>query len=304
MSRLIWDNTGERFYETGVKKGVLYPMSSADPSDPYPLGVVWNGLSSVQESPSGADANNIYADDIKYLELRGAEEFGATIEAYTYPDEFAICDGSAEVASGVMIGQQARKRFGFCYRSIVGNDTETDGYGYKLHLIYNAMASPSERQYQTVNDSPEAITFSWELTTTPIAVEGYKPTASLTIDSNKADAVKLAELEDILYGTENSDPRLPLPGEVIDLMGGAVSYDIHLNRDNATVTVNKTISLKATTVPAGETVTWASSASAKATVSNGIVTGVAAGDAVITASFTKDGKTYSDSCNVTVVAAS
>ena len=304
MSRLIWDNTGERFYETGVKKGVLYPMSSADPSDPYPLGVVWNGLSSVQESPSGADENNIYADDIKYLELRGAEEFGATIEAYTYPDEFAICDGSAEVASGVMIGQQARKRFGFCYRSIVGNDTETDGYGYKLHLIYNAMASPSERQYQTVNDSPEAITFSWELTTTPIAVEGYKPTASLTIDSNKADAVKLAELEDILYGTENSDPRLPLPGEVIDLMGGAVSYDIHLNRDNATVTVNKTISLKATTVPAGETVTWASSASAKATVSNGIVTGVAAGDAIITASFTKDGKTYSDSCNVTVVAAS
>ena len=304
MSRLIWDNTGERFYETGVKRGVLYPQSSVDPTDPYPLGVVWNGLTSVQESPSGADANAIYADDIKYLELRGAEEFGATIEAYTYPDEFAICDGSAEVASGVMIGQQTRRRFGFSYRTVLGNDTETDNYAYKLHLIYNAMASPSERQYQTVNDSPEAITFSWEVTTTPIAVDGYKPTASLTIDSSKADAAKLEELEDILYGTANSDPRLPLPGEVIDLMGGAVSYDIHLNRDNATVQVGKSISLKATTVPSGETVTWASSASAKATVSNGIVSGVDAGEAVITASFTKDGKTYSDSCNVTVVAAS
>lgn len=304
MSRLIWDNTGERLYETGVRKGVLYPMSTVDPTNPYPLGVVWNGLSSVQESPSGADANNIYADDIKYLELRGTEEFGATIEAYTYPEEFALCDGSAEVALGVMIGQQARKRFGFCYRTIIGNDTENDSYGYKLHLIYNAMASPSERQYQTVNDSPEAATFSWELTTTPVAVEGYKPTASMTIDSTKADAVKLAALEDILYGTENEDARLPLPGEVVELMGGAASYDIHLNRDNASVIVGRTIALKATTIPAGETVTWSSSATAKATVSNGLVTGVAAGDAVITASFTKDDKTYSDTCNVTVVAAS
>lgn len=304
MSRLIWDNTGERFYETGVKRGVLYPMSSTDPTDPYPLGVVWNGLSSVQESPSGADANAIYADDIKYLELRGAEEFGATIEAYTYPDEFAICDGSAEVADGVMIGQQVRKRFGFCYRTIIGNDTETDNYAYKLHLIYNAMASPSERQYQTVNDSPEAITFSWEVTTTPIAVEGYKPTASLTIDSSKADPIALASLEDILYGTENDDPRLPLPGEVIELMGGANTFDITLNRANATVQVGKSITLRATTVPSGKTVTWASSATAKATVSNGIVTGVAAGDTTITASFTENGHTYSDTCAVTVEAAS
>lgn len=304
MSRLIWDNTGERFYETGVKRGVLYPMSSSDPSDPYPLGVVWNGLTSVQESPSGADANAIYADDIKYLELRGAEEFGATIEAYTYPDEFAICDGSAEVAEGVMIGQQARKRFGFSYRTILGNDTETDQYAYKLHLIYNAMASPSERQYQTVNDSPEAITFSWEVTTTPVAVDGYKPTASLTIDSSKADPTKLAALEDILYGTANSDARLPLPDEVIELMGGATTFDITLNRANATVQVGKSITLKATTVPSGKTVTWASSATGKATVANGIVTGVAAGDTTITASFTEDGHTYSDTCAVTVVAAS
>lgn len=303
MSKLIWDNTGERYYETGVKKGVLYPLDTTDASNPYPLGVVWNGLSSVQESPSGADANAIYADDIKYLELRGAEEFGATIEAYTYPDEFAVCDGSAEVAEGVMIGQQVRKRFGFCYRTILGNDTETDSYGYKLHLIYNAMASPSERQYQTVNDSPEAITFSWEVTTTPVAVDGYKPTASLTIDSTKADPTKLAELEDALYGTENSDPYLPLPGEVIDMMGGATTFDITLNRANATVKVGKSITLKATTVPSGKTVTWSSSATGKATVANGIVTGVAAGDSTITASFTESGHTYSDTCAVTVEAA-
>lgn len=303
MSKLIWDNTGERYYETGVKMGVLYPLSTADPSTPYPLGVVWNGLSSVQESPSGADANAIYADDIKYLELRGAEEFGATIEAYTYPDEFAVCDGSAEVADGVMVGQQVRKRFGFCYRTILGNDTETDSYGYKLHLIYNAMASPSERQYQTVNDSPEAITFSWEITTTPVAVDGYKPTASLTIDSTKADPTKLAALEDALYGTSDSDPYLPLPSEVIEMMGGANTFDITLNRANATVQVGKSIVLKATTVPSGKTVTWESSATGKATVSNGIVTGVATGDSTITASFTESGHTYSDTCAVTVVAA-
>lgn len=304
MSKLIWDNTGERYYETGVRMGVLYPLSTANPATPYPLGVVWNGLSSVQESPSGADANAVYADDIKYLELRGAEEFGATIEAYTYPDEFAICDGSAEVADGVMVGQQVRKRFGFCYRTILGNDTETDSYGYKLHLIYNAMASPSERQYQTVNDSPEAITFSWEITTTPISVDGYKPTASLTIDSTKADPTKLATLEDALYGTANSDPYLPLPSEVIEIMGGATTFDITLNRANATVKVGKSIILKATTVPSGKTVTWASSDTSKATVSGGIVTGVAAGSATITASFTESATTYSDTCAVTVEAAS
>lgn len=298
MSRLIWDNTGERLYETGVKKGVLYPYNSA--LGQYDTGVVWNGLSSVSESPSGAEANAIYADDIKYLELRSAEEFGATVEAYMFPDEFAICDGSAEVASGVMIGQQTRQRFGLSYRTIVGNDTQTDSYGYKLHLIYNAMASPSERQYQTVNDSPEAITFSWEMTTTPIAVEGYKPTASMTIDSTKADPTALSALEDILYGGESSDARLPLPEEVIAIMGGTGTIDITLNRANASVAVGRTVKLTATTQPKGETVTWQSSDTEKATVNNGVVTGVAAGSATITASFTKNGTTYSDSCAVTV----
>lgn len=214
MAKLVWDNTGERFYETGVKKGVLYPVVNGA----YPKGVVWNGLTSVTESPSGADANPIYADDMKYLELRAAEEFGATVEAYTYPDEFAICDGSASVAAGVTIGQQSRKPFGLCYRTIIGNDVDMDAHAYKLHLIYNAMASPSERGYQTVNDSPEAVTFSWEMTTTPVAVTGYKPTACLTIDSRKADATKLAALEAVLYGGDDTDARLPLPDEVISMM--------------------------------------------------------------------------------------
>lgn len=306
MSVLVWDKETERLYETGVKRGVLYPYDGSDASNPFPKGVVWNGLSSVSESPSGAEANAIYADDMKYLELRSAEEFGATIEAYMYPDEFAICDGSAEIAPGVMAGQQARKRFGFSYRSIVGNDTETDAYGYKLHLIYNAMASPSERQYQTVNDSPEAISFSWELTTTPIetGIAGLKPTASLTIDSNKVDPAKLTELEDILYGSDSEDARLPLPAEVMEIMGGAVQFDIHLNRDNVTLEVGKKINLKATTSPKGETVTWTSASDSIATVSTaGAVTAVAVGTTTVTASFTSDGKTYSDACNVTVVEA-
>ena len=224
MAKLVWDNTGERFYETGVKKGVLYPVVNGA----YPKGVAWNGLTAVTESPSGAEANPIYADDIKYLELRSAEEFGATVEAYTYPDEFALCDGSASIATGVTIGQQPRKPFGLCYQTIIGNDVDMDAHGYKLHIIYNAMASPSERAYQTVNDSPEAVTFSWEMTTTPIAVnDDYKPTACLTIDSTKADATKLKALEDILYGTdgtgggEGTEPRLPLPAEIITLMATA-----------------------------------------------------------------------------------
>lgn len=211
MAALTWDEAGKRLYETGVRKGVLYVM---DNSGTYPEGVAWNGLTAVTESPSGADSNPLYADDIKYLDLRSAEEFGATIEAYTYPDEFAECDGTAELADGVTIGQQARKSFGLCYRTVLGNDVSNDAYGYKLHLIYGATASPSEKGYQTVNDSPEAITFSWELTTTPVNVTGMKPTAIITIDSTKADPDKLAALEAILYGGENTTARLPLPDEV------------------------------------------------------------------------------------------
>lgn len=215
MAALTWDETGKRFYETGVRKGVLYVQ---DNSGTYPTGVAWNGLTAVTESPSGADSNPLYADDIKYLDLRSAEEFGATVEAYTYPDEFAECDGTAELTDGVTIGQQARKSFGLCYRTVLGNDINNDAYGYKLHLIYGATAAPSEKGYQTVNDSPEAITFSWELTTTPVNVTGMKPTALITIDSTKANATKLAALEAILYGGENTTARLPLPDEVKTLM--------------------------------------------------------------------------------------
>lgn len=216
MSKLIWDKTGERFYETGVKMGVLYVQEAGA----YPKGVAWNGLTAVTESPSGAEATALYADDIKYLNLISAEEFGATIEAYTYPDEFMACDGSAAIATGVYIGQQSRKTFGLCYRTTLGNDTENNDYGYKLHLIYGALAAPSEKSYASINDSPEAITFSWEVTTTPVEVDGHKPTACITIDSTKVDEEKLAALEAVLYGSESEEARLPLPSEIVTLMGG------------------------------------------------------------------------------------
>lgn len=217
MSKLVWDKTGERYYETGIKQGVLYPQ---DASGAYPKGVAWNGLTAITESPSGAEANPLYADDIKYLNLISAEEFGATIEAYTYPDEFAVCDGSAELAPGVSVGQQKRTAFGLSYRTSLGNDVDGADYGYKLHIIYGAIAAPSEKAYATINDSPEAITFSWEVTTTPVAVTGLKPTASLTIDSTKVDAGKLTALEAILYGNDDTEARLPLPDEIAELFNG------------------------------------------------------------------------------------
>ena len=215
MSKLVWDQTGERLYETGVKMGVLYPQEGGA----YPKGVVWNGLTAVTESPSGAEATALYADDIKYLNLMSTEEFGATIEAYTYPDEFAQCDGSAALMPGVMIGQQTRKTFGMAYRTTLGNDVDGNEHGYKLHLIYGALAAPSEKAYATINDSPEAITFSWEVSTTPVNVTGHKPTASIVIDSTKVDAEALAALEAVLYGSESEEARLPLPDEIVTIMG-------------------------------------------------------------------------------------
>lgn len=221
---LVWDNTGERYYETGVKKGVLYPQ---DDQGAYPKGVAWNGLTAVTESPSGAEATPLYADDIKYLNLISAEEFGATIEAYTYPDEFAECNGEATVGdlAGVYVGQQKRKAFGMSYVTTLGNDVKNNDYGYKLHIIYGAIAAPSEKAYATINDSPEAITFSWEVTTTPVAVgiDGFKPTASITIDSTKFTETeaktRLAALETILYGSTTAAARLPLPEEVFTTLG-------------------------------------------------------------------------------------
>lgn len=220
VGRLKWDQTGERLYETGVSQGVLYLQN---PDGSYPKGVAWNGLTGVTESPSGAEATALYADNIKYLNLMSTEEFGATIEAYTYPDEFAECDGTAAIGKGVSIGQQKRKTFGMCYKTVLGNDVSSNDYGYKLHIIYGATASPSEKAYATINDSPEAITFSWEVTTTPVSVSGFQPTASITIDSTKADPAKLKSLEDILYGKDGDSgagtaARLPLPDEIATLM--------------------------------------------------------------------------------------
>ena len=215
MSKIVWDAIGEHTFETGVRNGVLYLK---DAEGAYSNGVAWNGLTSVSESPEGAEATDLYADDIKYLTLMSAENFKATIEAYTYPVEFEECDGSATIANGVVIGQQSRKPFGLCYRTAIGNDTDGNEHGYKLHIVYGCQASPSEKQYSTINDSPEAITFSWEVSTTPVNVNGKKPTATLIIDSTKADKAKLTALEAILYGSEQEEPRLPLPDEIATLM--------------------------------------------------------------------------------------
>lgn len=214
MSKLQWDKVGERFYKTGVDHGVLYPSVNGT----YPKGVAWSGLTAVNESPSGAEANPFYADNIKYFNLFSAEDFSATIEAYFYPPEWEECDGSAEIAPGVLIGQQNRKAFGFCYRTLLGNDTEGQAYGYELHLIYNAMASPSERSNGTVNDSPEPSTMSWEVTTTPVDVPGFKPTAHLTISSVRTDPRKMKIIEGILYGSDKTEARLPLPEEIMSIM--------------------------------------------------------------------------------------
>jgi len=221
MAQLIeWDAVGEKLYESGVDHGVLY---LPDVSGVYDTGFAWNGLVSVTESPSGAESNPQYADNIKYLNLLSAEEFGATLEAFTYPDEFGVCDGSVEPEPGVFLGQQARKPFGLCYRTLIGNDVDGQEHGYKLHLVYGALASPSEKAYQTINESPEAITFSWEITTTPAPATGFKPTAKITIDSTKVDPTDLAALLVILYGNSTGpvEPRLPMPDEVITLMAQA-----------------------------------------------------------------------------------
>lgn len=215
MAKLVWDKSGERLYETGVKQGVLYVQ---DTTGTYPKGVAWNGLTAVTETPSGAEATALYADDIKYVNLVSAEELGGTIEAYMYPDEFAECDGSVALTPGMYIGQQDRKTFGLCYRTTLGNDTDSNNHGYKLHIIYGALAAPSEKAYATINDSPEAITFSWEFKTTPVNVTGHKPTASIVIDSTKVNAEKLAALEKILYGDTEVEPRLPLPDEVAQII--------------------------------------------------------------------------------------
>ena len=215
MARLIWDEVGQRFFETGVKNGVLYVQ---DNDGSYKNGVVWNGLTAVTESPSGAEETPLYADDVKYLTLRSAEQFGATIEAYTYPEEFEQCDGSAQIAAGVTIGQQARRAFGLCYRTAIGNDIQGQEFSYKLHLLYGCTVAPSEKSYSTINDNPEAITFSWELSTVPVPVDGFKPTASLVIDASKVDEGKMQLLEDALFGNESNEAKLLTPNEIMELL--------------------------------------------------------------------------------------
>lgn len=227
MSKLVWDEAGKRLYETGVKNGVLYVMNQGT----YGTGVAWNGLTAITESPSGAEPTALYADDIKYLELYSAEEFGATIEAYTYPDEFGACDGTVTLEKGVIIGQQSRATFGLCYRTTVGNDTDGEKYGYKLHILYGCKASPSEKGYSSINDNPEAITFSWEVSSTPVAVTGQKPTSTLVLDSTKLKAATMAAVEAKLYGDESGEATLMLPDEIIALVKAEEAKPAALSAD-------------------------------------------------------------------------
>ena len=297
MAKLEWDKSGERIYETGVSNGVLYPLDNAGA---YSQGVVWNGLTNVSESPEGAEATALYADNIKYLNLMSTEEFKATVEAYTYPDEFGACNGELELADGVSIGQQKRKTFGMSYKTKVGNDVDSD-LGYKIHLIYGALAAPSEKAYATINDSPEAITFSWELSTTPVAVTGAKPTASLVIDSTKTTAEKMAAIEAILYGSENSDARLPLPDEVLSIMNGKEVSSIAV-----TTAPTKTSYTAGETFDAtGMVVTATYTDSTTAAVTNYTFSpsgALATTDETVTISYTSGGATKTATQAITVIA--
>ena len=306
MAALTWDASGEHYYETGVDHGVLYiPIGGV-----YSTGVAWNGLTAVTESPSGAEATAQYADNIKYLNLVSAEEFGATIEAYTYPDEFAECNGEAELAQGVNVGQQARSTFGLSYRTKVGNDTDGQDHAYKLHLVYGATAAPSEKAYSSVNDSPEAIAFSWEISTVPVSVAGMSPTASITIDSRTADQTRLEALEKILYGAEEAEPRLPLPDEVKTLMTAAIDPTVHVtgvtvepdslsltegDRQQITVTVNPSNATD-------KTYTISSSDTSRVTVDGTTITGVAPTTTPVTVTVRTSDGGFTDAVSVTVTA--
>lgn len=305
MSRLVWDAVGERIYETGVDRMVLYKYDKM--SGTFKNGVAWNGITAFNESPSGAEPTALYADNIKYLNLMSAEQYGATLEAYTYPDEFEECDGSKELAPGVVIGQQNRTLFALCYRTLLGNDTEGTDLGYKLHIVYNCLASPSERGHQTVNDSPEAANPSWTISTTPVDITGGKPTATVVIDSTEVDPDTLASFEEILYGKDGDAtvPRLPFPDEIATIFGGGVQPAVLLNRHALNLVVGDTFTLIATTTPAGETVTFSSATGSVASVgsSTGVVTAAGAGNTIVTATMTKGGVTYTDTCTVVVTAA-
>ncbi len=297
MTKIVWDQTGDRYYETGVDHGVLYPVSAGA----YQKGVAWNGLTQVSEQPEGAEPTDLYADNIKYLTLMSTEVFKATIEAYTYPDEFAICNGEGSLGEGVVVGQQKRTPFGLCYRTKVGNDVDPD-LGYKIHLIYGALASPSERAYATVNDSPEAITFSWSVSTTPVEVEGMKPTASLTIDSTKCDATKLAALEDLLYGTAGEDPQLPLPNEVLSILSGKEVKSLAITTEPTKTTYTEGESFDAT----GMVVTATYNDDTTAAVTNYTVSpsgALATTDTSVTISYTSGGATKTATQAITVEAA-
>ena len=316
MSRVVWDETGKHFYEAGVDHCVLYLYeeaasdSAAEWEDKagYKNGVAWNGITAFNESPSGAEPSAFYADNIKYLSLLSAEDYGATVECFTYPEEFEECNGNKELAagSGIYISQQARKKFGVCYRTLIGSDVHeaSPDTGYKLHLVYNCSASPSEKSHNTVNESPDAPTMSFTISTTPVEVEGQKPTAVVTIDSTKVAPAVLAAIEDILYGTNDSAPRLPYPNELAELLGVDTLGSIELSSHAVTIKNGTTKTIAAKVSPADAEVTWSTGSSSVATVSDGVVTAEGVGNTILTASITVSGVTYTDTCTVIVEAAS
>lgn len=301
MVKLVWDKIGQRLYENGTNRGVVY-LTENDGS--YGNGVAWNGLQSVKQTPDGAEATDLYADNLKYLSLTSAENFKGSIDAYTYPDEFAEADGSLEIVPGATVGQQNRRMFGLTYQTRIGNDIVGTDYGYKIHLIWGAKVAPSERGYETINQDPAALTFSWEFTTIPVDVEGYKPVAYLCLDSTKLDPSVLAEIEAVLYGTDDQAPTLPTPQEVISILtaGAVLATTVTLDKPTASVAVGATVKLTATVAPADatdKTVTYTSASPGVATVApDGTVTGVSAGTAVITAK-TANNKTATSTVTVT-----
>lgn len=309
---LTWDQTGEHFYEAGVDHCVLYKYAEADAevvgdTAGYKNGVAWNGITAFNESPSGAEPSAFYADNIKYLNMISAEDYGATVECFTYPEEFEECNGNVEIADGVYISQQARAKFGVCYRTLTGSDTVTAGsdpLGYKLHLVYNCSATPSEKSHTTVNESPDAPTMSFTLSTTPVEVSGKKPTAVLTIDAAKVGQAKMAALEAVLYGSGSTAPRLPYPDEIAEILGNEALGSIELNMHTVTIKNGGSATLTAKVYPANAEITWTSGSSSVATVSDGVVSAEGVGNTVITAAITVSGVTYNDTCTVIVEAAS
>lgn len=301
MAKLVWDADGERLYEVGVSKGILFPISGGA----YQKGVAWNGLTAVNEKPSGGEPSKLYADNGVYIVLMSTEEYGYGIECYRTPEDFDACDGCASIADGITIRQQERKPFGFCYRTEIGNDTDGMSHGYVIHIAYNGLATPTEKSYSTVNNDPDVETLSYDVTCTPIetGITGMKTTCIIEIDSTKVPSAKMALIEEALYGTNSTEPRILMPADIVEIINGADIPSVTLDKHYVSITTTGSATLTATTVPTDAEVTWSSASTSVATVSDGVITPAGAGNTIVTATITSDGVTYNDTCTVVVTSA-